>query len=474
MRPLLDGDSLSYHLPNAASWVQAHSLWTTATRYWWYPPASELFAAGLDTVGGPFPIAVVRLSARLRCSDFESPRGRASVTARRRFWPTRSAPQRLPSFPLAIQGGNDAERRLARGVLRSKASGRCERLAAASTAMRTLAVTALIKPQGWLWRRRIVRRKGAANLWLAALAALAIWIARDAVLLRRRPFAGGQAHGELFGSTIVAHGAPAFGLLARVVARGVALCFIGAPRGIARSTRRAPRTSPWMGGLRVSVHLLSLAVRIRNYRRAACDGRVVAFRRARNRHRCRAARSSYTRAAPAIATALLVVSTLYGVWYVLAIFWNDGGTHARPGIRHSCRCRRRDRASARVAWLNAVAFGLGVISPRISRPHPLDYYNDALRVGPIARRLSMDRDDTSAGGRRLGSAPRCRQRSLAFDIHRRSARWEACAQARRNALVLVAVAQNDLPFFANTLRLQEARACGHALFSDRIGIAAHP
>ena len=41
MRPLLEGDSTSYHLPNAAAWLQAHSLWTEATRYWWYPPASE-------------------------------------------------------------------------------------------------------------------------------------------------------------------------------------------------------------------------------------------------------------------------------------------------------------------------------------------------------------------------------------------------------------------------------------------------
>src|SRR4051794_29717034 len=28
VRPLLDGDSLAYHLPNAASWVHAGSVWT--------------------------------------------------------------------------------------------------------------------------------------------------------------------------------------------------------------------------------------------------------------------------------------------------------------------------------------------------------------------------------------------------------------------------------------------------------------
>ena len=55
-RPLLDGDSLSYHLPNAAAWVHAHSLWTATTRYWWYPPASELFASALYAVGSPFAL----------------------------------------------------------------------------------------------------------------------------------------------------------------------------------------------------------------------------------------------------------------------------------------------------------------------------------------------------------------------------------------------------------------------------------
>ncbi|HEY1656357.1 MAG TPA: hypothetical protein VGF86_14735 [Candidatus Tumulicola sp.] len=52
VRPAMDGDTLIYHLPNAASWVVHHGLWTTGTRYWWYPPTSELFAAGLLATGG--------------------------------------------------------------------------------------------------------------------------------------------------------------------------------------------------------------------------------------------------------------------------------------------------------------------------------------------------------------------------------------------------------------------------------------
>ena len=62
---------MSYHLPNAAAWVHAHSMWTTDGRYWWYPPASESFAAGVYAVAGPYAVgwsgvaALALLGARI-------------------------------------------------------------------------------------------------------------------------------------------------------------------------------------------------------------------------------------------------------------------------------------------------------------------------------------------------------------------------------------------------------------------------
>ena len=112
MRPLLEGDSLSYHLPNAASWIQAHSIWTTATRYWWYPPASELFAAGLYVTGGPFAlpwcgfVALALLGFRIAAwarTAFAAPAAaRRSARGRDR--------NRVPARD---SGRNAAERRLA-------------------------------------------------------------------------------------------------------------------------------------------------------------------------------------------------------------------------------------------------------------------------------------------------------------------------------------------------------------------------
>lgn len=51
-RPLLDGDTLLYHLPNAAAFVQNHSIWTASAPYWLYPQASELFSAAVFAVSG--------------------------------------------------------------------------------------------------------------------------------------------------------------------------------------------------------------------------------------------------------------------------------------------------------------------------------------------------------------------------------------------------------------------------------------
>ena len=62
VRPVIDGDTLIYHLPNAASWVAQHGLWTTGTHYWWYSPTSEIFASGLLATGG---IGVVGLAGLL-------------------------------------------------------------------------------------------------------------------------------------------------------------------------------------------------------------------------------------------------------------------------------------------------------------------------------------------------------------------------------------------------------------------------
>ncbi len=49
-----------------------------------------------------------------------------------------------------------------------------------------------------------------------------------------------------------------------------------------------------------------------------------------------------------------------------------------------------------------------------------------------------------------------------------------CAVARRYAVLLTAVAQNDLPPELSTQRLGAARRCGAVVYEDPIAVVAHP
>ncbi|MGC1381844.1 MAG: hypothetical protein WA814_12575, partial [Candidatus Baltobacteraceae bacterium] len=216
MRPLLEGDSLSYHLPNAAAWVQSHSLWTTATRYWWYPPASELFASGVYAVSGAFGLPWCGLVA-LALLGF-----RVFAWSRERFGAPplladALAAATITAYPLAIQAGtlqNDVW--LAAFWLESLwAIGRDD-----GAAMRAIAVTALTKPQGWIFAAiALIVTRAKPKIWLAAAAAVTLWALHDALLWRYAILPpAGTAYGSTFASSILAHGGTGLALFARVAA----------------------------------------------------------------------------------------------------------------------------------------------------------------------------------------------------------------------------------------------------------------
>ena len=214
MRPLLDGDSLSYHLPNAASWVQAHSIWTTATRYWWYPPASELFAAALYATSGPFSLPWSGFAA-LVLLGFRIAAWARTMWAGAPLLADALAAATVTAYPLAIQAGtlqNDVW--LAAFFLESLWSLR----AAHGAATRTLAVTALIKPQGWIFAAiALATSKSRPALWLSTGGVLVLWLARNAILWSHAIVAPASTeYGGFFASTILAHGWPALAILARV------------------------------------------------------------------------------------------------------------------------------------------------------------------------------------------------------------------------------------------------------------------
>ncbi len=473
VRPLLDGDSLSYHLPNAASWVQAHSLWTAATRYWWYPPASELFAGGLYAVGSPFALpwsglgALALLGFRIRAwarDAYGAPLlladalGAAAVTA----------------YPLAIQAGtlqNDVW--LAAFWLETLWSlGERETAAAACSA----AVTVLLKPQGWIFAvTALLAYRAPAKVWLATAAALAVWLVHDALLWKGAALTPvGTMSGDALNSTIFAHGVPAFALLARVALAAspfAAVAFCAALLGPAIASNRRIGWAAFGSallffvlpfGYNTAVAQLATGASLRFAAPAIALGTVILARPA-----CRLA---------GITTGVLIASTLVGIWLILGIFWNDGSTHAALPIAVFAAAVAAALHLRRIAWPYALAFGIAIVATtHFAARHPLDYYDDALHVGTISPgiyRWIETRHPAGIGGwgLRLGVVNILSPTTRTIDL----SDFGPCAQARRDRVLLAAVAESDRTSDVNAQRLAVARTCGRTIYADAIGVIASP
>ncbi|MGB8909954.1 MAG: hypothetical protein WCC84_14510 [Candidatus Cybelea sp.] len=474
MRPLLEGDSLSYHLPNAASWVQAHSIWTTATRYWWYPPASELFAAGLYVTSGPFAlpwcgfVALALLGFRITAwvrSAFGAPPLLADLLAA----------ATVTAFPLAIQAGtlqNDVW--LAAFWLEALWALLTSQSA---TAARALAVTALIKPQGWLFAViALIATKGKRGLWITTLAALALWLARDAILWRHAIVAPASTeYGSLFGSTILAHGWAAFAILARVTLAASPFASVALLAALAGPyLSRRERRLGWAAcaaallffllpfGYASSVAQLATGASLRFAAPAVAAGAVILTALAR--------RNTVTGA------ALLAASTLFGVGYVLAIFWNDAPTRVAPVVALAGIGAVAWARALRRGWPIALAFvAIAVAADFLAGSHPVDFYDDALRVNgrPTAFYSWVERTRPTAIGAvglALGTVNVLSPQTRTVEIPDAS----SCARASGRGVLLVAIAENDRAADFNLARLREARACGVARYDDGIAVVVAP
>ncbi len=473
IRPLLDGDSLSYHLPNAASWVQAHSLWTTATLYWWYPPASELFASGLYATSGPFVLGWSGFGA-LALLGF-----RIATWAREEFAASPlladlAAAAAVTVYPLAVQAGtlqNDVW--LAAFWLETLWSIGREN----ATAMRAIAVTALIKPQGWLFSAiALLVARAPVKIWLAAAAAIAALLIRDALLWRDAIVSpASSAYGAPFGSSIVAHGMPALALLVAVALRLAPLALAALCAALLGPFFASPyRRLGWAGLASVIVFLLLPFGYASNTAQLA-TGASLRF----------AAPSIaagvllltwFFRRKPSLALTLFAASALYGAGSILAVFWNDAPARTAPLVAMAAIAAIALTRQKRAPWPAGVGFAAAAFAGNwLAASHPVDFYSDALRVDARSTGLYAwirERRPPAIGGLGLALgtvnvlAPQTRTVALLGP--------DACATARREALALVAVAEQDRTPQSNRMRLAAARACGSVLYDDGIAIVALP
>lgn len=475
MRPLLDGDTLSYHLPNAAAWVHAHGLWTTDPRYWWYPPGSEIFAAGLFAVSGPFVLgwsgfgALALLGFRIAHwanAEFGAPEWLADALAAATVTMT----------PLALQAGslqNDVW--LAAFFLESLWVLRREPAAAA----RTIAIAALLKPYGWIFAfAAAATSRAPLRVWLAGAAAIGVWAAHDALLWHGSIVApASTSSANTWASTILAHGLPAFALLARVAA--VASPFV-------LPALLAAIFGPLLAGAgRRGVGWAALA--------AFAVFLVMPLAYA-DRHPQLETGASLRYAAPAlalgalllariavpwprIAFVLLLLCTAFGVSEILATYWNDGGTHVAIGIAALAVGNAALARMKRARWALPAGFAIAaIVATILAARYPVDYYADGLRVdgrtsgvyGWIARTQPAA---VGGWGLRAGIVNVLDPAARVLDLPDAT----ACVTATRQRVLMIAIAEDDRPADFNASRLQAARACSpHERYDDGIAVAVSP
>ena len=209
-RPVLEGDSLWYHLPNAAAWAQTGSIWQTGTRYWWYPGGSELFASGLFAVSGPFSVGLAGTAALLFAGL------RIYAWALREKTPALAAgalgAATVATATFGLQGGN-----LQNDVWLGAFF--LELLWDARFAPRQLgvdgAVCALIKPYGFAFAAYgLVAARRFDSRLLIPIVVFGAWVARDLILLPHALIAPQTTEfPNTFNTTIVANAWPALGAL---------------------------------------------------------------------------------------------------------------------------------------------------------------------------------------------------------------------------------------------------------------------
>lgn len=461
VRPLLDGDSLWYHLPNATSWVQAHSLWTTTTHYWWYPPASELFASGLYAASTPFAlpwcgfVALALLGFRVAAWTRELGASPWLADA--------MAAATVTVYPLAIEGGtlqNDVW--LAAFWLEALwLLGRRER----GAAMQTIALTVLLKPQGWiLGAIALVVRKAPVRVWLAGCAALAFWVVHDALLWQHAGIPPSSTMGsDLLASTMLANIGSALPLLARTLLHTSPFALLALCAALLGPLiEKDDRGLGWGACLATLLVLILPFGSIRFAAPAIAAGALVLAMPARRR--------------AIVSTVLAIASAVFGISVLTNIFWNDGSTRSALAVAPIVALLALLARTAPMLWINPLIFAaLVTISTHDAARHPVDYYRDALGVNGNASGIyqwfATTRPEAIGGwGLRLGAVNVLSPSTRTIDLLDTA----TCAQARANRTLLVAVEQSDRDAGTNAARLRAARGCGTVLYDDRLSVVAKP
>jgi hypothetical protein len=473
VRPLLDGDSIGYHLPNAAAWSHAHSVWTTTTAYWWYPPGSELFASGLHTISGPFSLglagtaATVLLGLRLvEWGSLYAPVWVAGLVA--------AATLSVPA--IALQAGsmqNDVW--LAAWLLEALWAHRDARGGARA---KSLAILALVKPMGIFYAAGV---QALSRGWPSRRAAVAYlpfvaWIVHDAILIPFAVISPAAIHyWDLRESTIVGNGLAGFAALFGALARfgGPAFCVL-LVAALCLTPRLDDKRLAWSALALTTLYLILPFTFSNGVPQLVTDGTSLRYLIPVLAIGALAVASVARRFAWPIAI-VAVPAAMLGVRSISNIFWNDATTHnaAFAGLAFFAwpLLPRRYQGVAGTCLVVASV----TLANASAGSHPEGYYNDSLRA----------RGETTSVFTWLAAAKPERLvvqdlRSGAIDVISpgthvvEATGLDACREAGRlKALWLLGP---DAPFGPERFKEKRAaaRRCGSIAYEDRLTLIVRP
>ncbi len=472
VRPLLDGDTLSYHLPNAAAWAHAHGIWTTQTRYWWYPPASELFASALYAVSTPFALgwsgfaALALLGWRL----FAWAREGALLPVR---LADALAAAVVAILPISLQAGslqNDVW--LAAFFVEVLWSAPVDD----ATVLRAAAMCALVKPDGWIYAAvALVASAAKPRAWLAAAGAVSLWMLHDAVLWRSAfvPPAS-TAFPHLWNSTMLAHPLATLEYGVAAAAKFAPLGFLLTLAALAspRLARDAPLARAGMAAVFVALVMpfgyasanvqLATGASLRYFVPAMAVGTLVL--------------APHLLRLPKLALSLLLAAIAGEALMLLALYWNDRVTLWAPAaallVPFAVAFARR--ANARPAIAAAFACTV-VVTTLLAARTTTRFYADALAVrglrSGVYAWIAREKPLRIAGwGLRIGTAAVLSPHTRAVDVPDA----DPCGHARLANSLLVAVAESTHSDSFNRLRIRDAALCGKTVYRDAIAIVVNP
>jgi hypothetical protein len=468
VHPLLEGDSLAYHLPNAVAWAQAHSIWRATAREWFYPGASELFAAPFVAFGARWSLPA--------CGSVAA----VLIVARITLW-GRELGARI------VDAGLCALACVATPIAAFEVGTLQNDLWLAAFFLETLyvlrnrfdwkaaALTSLLKPVGFVYAAIaiLVTRRFDARV-LLAFVPLALWIARDALLL---------AHADVpvepppdYWATAIASNVPATLELLTTGLRTagfavpllVALPFAGLALPEIRSAALGGSLAavvyvflPY--GFAGSVNFIAAGTSFRFALPAmACGALVLCALCVRVR-------------GPAVGTA--VVIALLGGVAVATDFWSDGwAAPVALGLTPLCvgavaldRSRRRSVASAIPAFVLVASAPFAAVRAE-------GFFADWMR-GPNGAPTQVFAWLAAHGPRRVvvwsvraGSVFLMSPRTRVIE----ASAADPCETARAARALLLVGTDRDSPAEEQAQRRTVARACGALLYADGAALVVEP